>query len=162
MGSEVQPGSFCRLFCKAPYAGGSPKLICPAGGCGIFLRKKHVAGFIWRYLKRQMKRRNMDRTICCRGTESFFLINSPFRYWVSFVVSPWQVQSNFKTVWTEPQSKEIIAMNTYISIAILALWWSHCTLIFTWAWKESCGIARSKHPNKLVDICGCLARVFQS
>jgi len=29
--SSVQPGSFCRLFCKAPYAGGSPKLICPAG-----------------------------------------------------------------------------------------------------------------------------------
>ena len=42
MGSEVQPGSFCRLFCKAPYAGGSPKLICPAGGCGIFLRKKNM------------------------------------------------------------------------------------------------------------------------
>lgn len=28
---DVQPGSFCRLFCKAPYTGGVPKLICPAG-----------------------------------------------------------------------------------------------------------------------------------
>lgn len=28
---NVQPGSFCRLLCKPPYAGGSPKLICPAG-----------------------------------------------------------------------------------------------------------------------------------
>lgn len=28
---DVQPGSFCRLFCKAPYTGGAPKLICPAG-----------------------------------------------------------------------------------------------------------------------------------
>ncbi|CAE7034758.1 unnamed protein product [Symbiodinium natans] len=28
---RVQPGSFCRLRCRPPFTGGSPKMICPAG-----------------------------------------------------------------------------------------------------------------------------------
>lgn len=28
---RVQPGSFCRLRCRPPFSGGSPKMICPAG-----------------------------------------------------------------------------------------------------------------------------------
>ena len=125
--------------------------------CSKLDRDLFRASSFWRNMRKNMLQ-GTESSFFCFGDK--FWLNSEFPFIAKVFFRYWgSLQSNFKTVW--PVSRKNSSMNSHehLSTAILALWLSRCTVISTWAWKETCGIAGSMHPNKLVKVCGRLARV---